>query len=237
MYYIGICDDMEYIREKIREFCTAYFDEHPQEYQCIEFETGTELLEYEDTIDLLFLDIELGDMNGIEILPQLEETDNVSRVIFVSSHEDMVFRSFGIKTLSFIRKPVKYEEVEKWITIALNENMKNIIYEYYVQQERRVFKMEDLYYLEGAGSYTYLNLKRKRELVSERLKCWEMKLQNAPMVRVHKSYLVNMFNIKRWEGDRVILENGAELAVGRQYRKKAQSIFRDYAKKWVKGRI
>ena len=57
------------------------------------------------------MDIELGGMKGIEMLSHLEEDDNVWRVVFISSHEEMVFDTFGVKTLGFERKPAQYERI------------------------------------------------------------------------------------------------------------------------------
>ncbi|MBP3351164.1 MAG: response regulator [Lachnospiraceae bacterium] len=112
MFFIGICDDEELHRKHVKELCDKYFMEYTQEYKCVEFESGEEFLQFEEhKLHLLFLDIELGGMNGIEMLSHLEEDDNVWRVVFISSHEEMVFDTFGVKTLGFERKPAQYERI------------------------------------------------------------------------------------------------------------------------------
>jgi len=238
MFYIGICDDEEVHREHIKELCCKYFEGQGAEYECIAFTSGEELLQYkEHKLHLLFLDIELGDMSGVEMLSRLEEEDTVWRVVFVSSHDEMVFETFGIKTLGFERKPAQYEKIAKWLSIAIKENSKNTVYEYYMNGETFYFKLEELFYMEGEGSYTYLNFKKERHLVSGRLKCWEDKMEAAPMVRIHKSYLVNMLHVKKWEGDKVLLINGVELTQGRQYRKTAKESYLRFIRDMARGRM
>lgn len=69
MYYIGVCDDFKLYRDNIREQCDRLFEEIGKEYTCIEFSSGEEVLRYDGPImHLLFLDTEMPDMNGIEVL-------------------------------------------------------------------------------------------------------------------------------------------------------------------------
>ncbi len=238
MFYIGICDDEKVYREHIKELCDKYFRECGLEYTCIEFSSGEELLQYkEHNLHLLFLDIELGGTSGVEMLYRLVEMDTVWRVVFVSSHDEMVFETFGIKTLGFERKPAQYEKIAKWLSIAIKENEKNMLYEYSENGKSCYFKLEELYYLEGAGSYTYLYLKTGRSLASERLKCWEERLKTAPVVRIHKSYLVNMLQVESWENDKVVLTNGVELPLGRQYRNKVKEAYKRFLFSMMRERM
>lgn len=238
MFYIGICDDEEIYRKRIKGLCEKYFAEHPQEYKCLEFVSGEEFLTFkEHKIHLLFLDIELDGMNGIEVLSRLENDGNVWRVVFISSHDEMVFSVFGLKTLGFEKKPARYEKVAKWISIALRENKEEVIYEYSTGYEKGYFTQDKIYYLMADGSYTHIYLQNKKHVLSERLKLWENKLQAAPFVRIHKSYLINMEHVKSWQTDTVILTNGEELALGRQYKNTAKERYLHFLGDVVRGRM
>lgn len=238
MFYIGICDDNELHRKHIRMMCDRFFENGFQEYKCVEFATGEELLRFaEHKIHLLFLDIELGEMRGIDILEALEENDDVRRIVFVSNYEEFVFDTFGIKTLSFERKPAQYERVAKWITVALKENKESVVYECFVNQEKKCFALEEIYYLEASGNYVNICLKADKYMGSDRLKLWMDKMKCAPMVRIHKSYLVNMLHIKSWEADKVILTNGMELSQGRQYKKAAKERYHEFIGNMARERM
>lgn len=238
MIYIGICDDEEIQRQHILKLCEQFFTKYSLSFECIEFTSGEELLQYTgEQLHILFLDVELGGMDGIEVMHQVEEADWVWRIVFISSHEEMVWNSFGIKTLGFVRKPVEYATLEKWIKIAIKENQENRVYECTVGREKYYKKIEDIYYLESEGNYTYICEKKEKILINDNLKCWQKKMENAPMVRIHKSYLINMQHIKAWEADTVVLSNETVLPLGRQYKNNASETYFAFVKRQVKGRM
>lgn len=203
----------------------------------LEFESGEEALAYDgDKMHLLFLDIEMPGIGGIRVMRCLEDTDRVWRVVFVSGHQEMVFETFGVKTLGFGVKPVKAEKVVKWIQIALKENAENITLECIIGQDKVYKQIDQIYYWQAEGNYTYLVEQKEKCLASYNLKNWQERLENFSVVRVHKSYLINMNHVKHWDSDKVCLTNGVELAVGRQYQKESREKYYDYVRKTALGR-
>lgn len=238
MFSIGICDDEKLHREYIRELCERFFADYAQPHEFIEFSSGEEVLAYKrGKLHLLFLDIEMSGIDGIKVLRRVEETDWIWRIVFVSSHEEAVWEAFSIKTLEFARKPVDYYQIEKWLKVAIRENEENIVLEYITGMQKSYKPLEDIYYLEAAGNYTYLHEKNESELVNDNLKQWQKKMEQMPMVRIHKSYIINMQHVKKWEVDKVTLTNREELAVGRQYAKDAKEKYLAFVKKQALGRM
>ena len=250
MFSIGICDDEELQRRHLRELCEYFFAENPMEYEVIEFTSGEELLIYQDKevdfrdkphhdkkLHLLFLDVEMGGIDGIEVLRNVEEAPWIWRIVFVSSHAEAVWKSFSIKTLEFARKPVTYQQIEKWLRIAIRENAENVMLEYVVGKQQCYVLLEDIYYLEAAGNYTYLYTKDASSLINDNLKQWQKKMEQMPMVRIHKSYLINMLHIQKWEASRVVLINGMELSVGRQFARDAKEEYLSFVKKQALNRM
>lgn len=244
MFLIGICDDEAFHREHIKEFCEQYFGEYPQEHEYVEFTSAEEVLVYGEAAEnsgsklhLLFLDVEMGELDGIELLRKVEDADWIWRIVFVTSHEEVMQDAFGIKTLGFARKPVEYRQIEKWISTAVRENKENVMLEYMVGIQKSYIALEDIYYLEAEGNYTKLYEKDEMQLINENLKRWQKKTEMLPFVRVHKSYLVNMLHVKRWEASKVTMENGAVLSVGRQYAKEARELYFSFVKKQAMSRV
>ncbi len=234
MIRIGICDDEEIYRKHVRRLCESYFEEYPQHYECVEFSSGEEVLAYEgEMMHLLFLDVEMGGISGIEVLKKIEREDWVWRVVFISSHQEAVWNAFSIKTLEFARKPVKYEQVENWIHIAMRENKENIVYEFDTMDGKLLKAIGDIYYLEAAKNYTVLYGKKEKWLINNNLKNWEKEMKDAPMLRIHRSYLVNMEHIKKLQTQKVELENDEEIPIGRQFSKEAKQIYCEYIKKHI----
>lgn len=244
MFLIGICDDEEFHREHIKKLCEQYFAEYPQEHEYIEFTSAEEVLVYGEAAEnsgsklhLLFLDVEMGELDGIELLRKLENAAWIWRIVFVTSHDEVMQDAFGIKTLGFAHKPVEYRQVEKWITTAIRENKENVMLEYMVGMQKSYIALEDIYYLEAEGNYTKLYQKDEMQLINENLKRWQKKTESFPFVRIHKSYLVNMLHVQRWEASKVTMENGTVLSVGRQYTKEARELYFSFVKKQAINRV
>ncbi len=232
MILLGICDDEEIHRENIRNLCELYFKENPQEHEYIEFSSGEEVFKYKgDKIHLLFLDVEMGEVDGIQVLNYVQDAEWVWRVVFVSSHEEAVWKSFSIKTLEFARKPVQYNQIAKWIEIAIRENKEDIIFEYVTPQGKMYKTINEIYYMEASGNYTYLGEKNEKYLINNNLKSWQEKMKNVPIIRVHKTYLINLLHVKKWEAEKVILDNDIEFPIGRAYYKSAKEVYFNFVKK------
>ncbi len=226
MYTIGICDDEEMHRQHIRRLCEEFFAENAYSYQLVEFQSGEEVLAYRgEQLHLLFLDVELGETDGIHVLRRLENTDMFWRVVFVTSHEEVVWDSFGIKTLGFAKKPVTYQQIAKWLQTTIRENKEKLVLEYISGAEKGCVALEDVLYLAAEGNYTCVHSLHTQTLINENLKYWQSYTEQMPVVRIHKSYLVNLLQVQKWETGKVILTNGEELAIGRQYAKEAREAY------------
>lgn len=237
MITIGICDDESLVRQHIKELCDGFFAERSLPYECIEFASGEEFLNYGDApIDLLFLDIELGGMNGIQVKKIIEQKENVWRIIFVTNYQEVVWEAFGFRTLTFLRKPVNATELKEWLEVALREMQKNISYGFPIDKGMSYVKLEDIYYFEAAGNYTYLFTKDGKLLVCENLKACQDKMSGTPILRIHKSYLINMQNVKNWESEQVLLMNDVRFTLGRQYKKEARKTYLEFVKDWTQRR-
>ena len=92
MITIGICDDDEFCRDDIKEKCKAYFDEVGEDCNLIEFSSGEEVVAYEgEMIHILFLDIQMGGINGVEVMNITNKPvkpEIVGRCIAVAIRED-----------------------------------------------------------------------------------------------------------------------------------------------------
>lgn len=207
-FNIGICDDMKEEAENIKNLCE----------------------------ELLFLDIEMKEKDGIEVLRELEHSKIVWKVVFVSRHQESVFDAFGIKTLGFEKKPVKYEKIEKWLKVLIQEHKENFWVECKGLNGKQYIQLEKLYYLKADKNYVKMYGKEKEVLVYGNLKTWEEKLAEKYVIRVHKTYMVNMIQIDTIAGD-ILLKNGRKIPVGRRYKDVVQKQYHEYICKMTERRI
>ena len=226
---IGICDDDKRYRKELVCLCNEYIKCNNIECDIVEFSSGEEVLCYEgDKICLLFLDIEMEGMDGLEVMRCLEKTSLIWRIVFVTSHEECVWDSFGLKTLGFATKPIEYDKLHNWISVALRENGDRILIEFGTSGGC-LYKYEDeIYYIKASGNYSTLYDGNKEILINDILKVWQEKLQDTSIKRIHKSYLVNFAYVRKVEYDKVIMQDGRKLKVGRLYRDRIKTLYKEY---------
>ena len=167
MYTIGICDDEVFYREHIKKLCDQFFKNKGEECKYFEFVTGEEFLNYDtEKIHLLFLDIEMPGLNGIEVLHEVENYECIWRIVFVSCHADMVWNSFSIKTLDFARKPVSYEQIDRWLSLMIRENQEDKMI--YLENSNGLMscKAEEVFYFQADRNYTLVYMKKEKYLLS-----------------------------------------------------------------------
>lgn len=227
--YIGICDDEDYFIQQIKFAIDSYLEEKYDNYEYVVMHSGEELLEYRgETIDLLFLDIQLSGMNGIEIMNKVLHSNKVWRIVFVSSHEEEVWNSFSMKTLGFCRKPIVEVEIAKYIKTALLELRKDCLIKFKENDESTYIKCSELYYIEAEGSYIKLFTAKGSFIISGKIGDWEKKLIDYHICRMHKSYMVNLLYAKV-EGNIVIVNPIKEkLTIGRLYKKKFKESYENF---------
>ncbi|WP_310602959.1 LytR/AlgR family response regulator transcription factor [Anaerosporobacter sp.] len=238
MIRIGICDDVKSHRIQIEEQCNAIFK--PQNIECEYklFTSGEEVVEYEgEEIHLLFLDIEMEGINGIEVKKYLESKDTVWKIVFVSNHDEVVFDAFGIKTLGFSKKPVDKNKLELWLSTVMEENNENLEIIFRVFERERRETLENIIYIKAEGHYVYVKTKEDYFLASERLKNWQKRLESTSIIRVHNSYMVNLLYIS-YIADNILLNYVHEtIPVGRKYRNEIKIAYHDFVKRRMKRRM
>lgn len=235
---IGICDDETFFIEQIKFACEDYLEDICKEIEFVFFKSGEEVIAYQgEKLDLLFLDIELGGVDGIEVMNQINHSPYVWRIVFVSTHNEMVWDTFGIKTLGFCRKPVKDTEIAKYLKCALSELDKDIVISFKKYDEDTFVKLSEILYIEGRASYIEVYTKDKSIVVSGKIGDWEKKLSDSTMIRIHKSILVNMQHITI-EGSKVIIEEcGEEFLMGRTFKAKVKERYLQYVMERMRKRM
>ena len=105
MICIAICDDEKYICNTIQTMLSNFFCKKNMEITIQQFSSGTELLQYNKTIDILFLDIQMDYINGMETARKLRNRKFKGFIIFITILKEMVFQSFEVQAYDYLLKP------------------------------------------------------------------------------------------------------------------------------------
>jgi DNA-binding LytR/AlgR family response regulator len=238
MFRVGICDDEKNCRDHLNRLCHVFFKRAAQEYECIEFNSAEELLDYEgEKLTILFLDIEMGELSGIDALKRIKEKKLAWRVVFVSNHMDLRYSTMDITVLAFIDKPVAYLPVSKCLEVAIKENKENLTIRFNAMQGYAFFQIEDIVSIKADGHYTILLTKDKKEItLNDSITRCEELLKGLQIIRVHKSYMINAAYIKDWSSNGIVTEDGRVYPLGRKYSKESRKAYDDYVRELIKER-
>lgn len=186
--------------------------------------------------ELIFLDIDLPDGNGFEVLDNIE--DLLPKVIFVTAYNQYAVKAFQVSAIDYLLKPIDPLLLKKAVEKArkddvsasdiktgkevLNANRGEVLKKLALptQQGIQMIKIVDIIRIEADGNYARIFLKNKESIfVSKKLKVFERWLEGMSFYRVHHSHIINLNFLEKYikgEGGTVILDNGHHVEVSRR---------------------
>lgn len=220
-YKCLIIDDEQLARELIEMYCkkTPQLElvglcKNTQE--AIEIMNSTE-------IDILFLDIQLPDINGIEFAKTLIDSPYI---IFTTAYNNFAIDGFELNAVDYLLKPFAYTRFLKAIQkISLRSEKKLLPNYIHIKADHKIHRLQfdDIQYIEGLREYVTFYTNGKQIITLESLKRLENTLPSS-FIRVHKSYIVNNKFINSVCGSQ--LEVGkAKIPVGKSYKKEVSELF------------
>jgi len=219
---IGICDDEAVIRES----GAALVRKVDRDADVVMFASAAEVRDYlkDNTIDLLFLDVEMDMMSGLELKDLVESDTHLGYIVFVSGYHNYVFRAFGPKTLGYVVKPAEAEDIRKWIREV--DNRLHNVAEVSLDKDQTM-NARDIMFVLSDGHYCDVYLKGRKEPVTVAKTMAEIEkiLAGKGFGRCHKQYLVNLAEVKSVDKTVKLLTWDKPIPVSRR---KAQDFYNDY---------
>lgn len=224
MYRVGICDDSSIICSYIEQ---CIIDKAKKEKIIIEvevWESGESLLkdflkiEY---VDILFLDIELLSMSGIDVADYIRRQmdDYNMQIIYISGKEAYAFDLIKTQPLDFLLKPLQESQIEEAFMLAcklLKKNQEK--FEYTVGRNVCRVSIDDIYYFNSIGRIIQIKMNGDVKEFYGQLKEVYNRLPNT-FYMIHQSYIVNSKYIYKFSYDSIELINGEILTISKTYRK------------------
>lgn len=222
MLSIAVCDDNQENRLSLRWLLESILENQKIEHAIYEFSSGETLLpwmqKHHNEIDLLFLDIEMGKVNGMEAAKALRAYNDVLQIVFVTGFSDYVFDGYGVGALGYIMKPVKREQLETIISRVLTKRCKDAEQVYSCHNGEiwyRIPYKEILYFESDKRKVNCVTDKRIYSFYGK-LNDVEQELAGSGFVRIHQRYLVRTGAIRQVCGTEV-LAGAYTLPISRAY--------------------
>ncbi|MCX4273171.1 MAG: LytTR family DNA-binding domain-containing protein [Acetatifactor sp.] len=231
MYNIGICDDEQAFAMELEEMIGQYARETGTEIRTTLFQNGRELSDSEKMeLDLIFLDIQMDVMNGLEAAKRIRERDGKVGIIFLTSLTKYALAGYEYQAVNYVVKPIKYvrlkRELDRWLETCRREDKKYIL----VTNEdgRHRVDLCSLRYLETYNRNVKMHTDGGEIISYKKMKELEEELKDAHFIRCHSGYLVNPFFVKRVGKLEITLTDGEIIPISQPKRKMVMEKLTDY---------
>jgi two-component system LytT family response regulator len=231
-----IIDDDLHTREELKDILEKFFPEVTVLAECRNAATGLEAIRTLHP-EIVFLDIEMPDMNGFQMLEKLPEI--TFEIIFITSFNQYAIKAIRFSALDYLLKPVKVDELRIALQrfsekSVLGKDAKARITNFFYNAEKQQladFRLalattegmfflspNDILYCEGQVNYTLFHLSGKKKMLSSKtLKEYDELLSDHQFIRIHKSYLVNRQHIASITHDhKVAMHDGTLVEISKR---------------------
>lgn len=218
MVSIAVCDDEILERCRIAGKVEKILRERKVPCTIRQFGSGKELLEAVEDFDIIFLDILMCGMDGMETARLFREKNFDKILIFVSSSREYVLEAYDVEAFHYLPKPVEDRKLETVLQRAVGK-LENHSQEFIIaSRERQKWKLylDYIYYFEIKGRVIEVHGTEGIFTYYGRIGMLEQMLEDKGFFRCHKSYLVNLKTVSSYNRQELTLDNGEKIVIARR---------------------
>lgn len=236
MYQAAIVEDERLVREYLRDSFVSGFQEKNILVAFDLFESGASFLDmFEEHYhyDIIFLDIEMPQMDGITLCRRIRQLSPNALVIFISNREELVFQSFEVQPFRFIRKS-QFQDFLPNLIDALIEKLneqskKQIQFVEPLSGDIFSFDVQQILYVEAQKKDCRIVTTTESTLIHYKFMDMEERLTKEAFIKVHRSYLVNCKYIFYIGKDSLVLTTKEEIPMSRRRAEEIKEQFLQYS--------
>lgn len=191
-------------------------------------------------IDLLFLDIQMPKLNGLEFLSTLK---NPPKVVFTTAYRDYAIEAFEVDAVDYLLKPISFSRFLKAVSkthqlmqpapsmapalaVHMEERVHLQAMEFiYVKADKKTVKvyLKDILYIESLKDYVMIHTPTKRITTKQKISYLEQKLPEEHFIRIHRSFIISVDKIEAFSPSSIDI-HGQELPIGRSYKSEVSKL-------------
>jgi len=226
-----IIDDEPIAHQIIEEYCSM-LPHLKLEMNCYNAKEAILFLN-ENTVDFMFLDINMPKLSGLDFLRTLT---NPPKVIITTAYEEFAIEGFELSVNDYLLKPFSFNRLMQAINKVIttdNPSPKNagiktdtVKQKFFVKGDKKYYYIDanDILFIEGYGNYTKLFLKNEMIISNEKISYYETFLASKGFIRTHKSFIVALDKIRLIEGNRIQIEQH-NIPIGLTYKSTISKLY------------
>lgn len=220
MIRVAIVEDNLTEAKNLDAVLQRYGKAHDIQFESTHFENAIQFLDqYQPKYELIFMDIDMPYLNGVEATKKLRQIDDKVVLMFVTALAQYAVQGYGVGALDFLIKPVNYAVFENKISRALTAIKKNKGKQIVIRTDNRikVIDVNNLIYIEMYNHYLNFHVEDSDEIYKMRGTLMSAKelLEDLYFEECNKGILVNLSKVTAVEGFKTVLNNGEELSISR----------------------
>lgn len=235
MVKMAILEDEDASAKRLTDAIVQYCDGHEIKFTIDRFENANEMLDnYRPIYDIIFMDIILPSINGIDSAKELRKMDDAVTIIFVTDMANLAVKGYEVNALDFIVKPVEYSTFSRKFERALNvvRHRKSIDVCIQIDRTLKRISASKIYYIEIIHHKLIFHTEEGNFNSRGTLDGLEKQLAPENFVRCNACYLVNMKFVSEVSGDDVVVA-GEALKISRTKKKAFMQALTNYLGKMV----
>ena len=231
---IAIVDDDEGELHYIEKTVTHAFQKLNITYTVQTFQSARAMLQHQKTqpFDAVFLDIDMPDVNGMDAAEELDRLEHGTEIVFVTNHDELVYKAYHFKAIGFIRKKHMDSEMDEIIEVLisiLSRKRKHLTF----QDAGKIIRirLDDIIFIHSDDHYAEVFTVHNKEVIRESLNTIESSYGSFGLIRIHMRYLVNYKYIYSIEKKTITLQDRQQLPLSRSRSGTVKELFQMYARR------
>lgn len=207
---IAICDDVKEYRLLLKAYISDYFERKTLPVELFEYDNGIDIINASKSFDILFLDIELGDITGIEIAEIILKKNRNTIIIIVTSYNQYLDAAMDLHVIRYISKPIIQDKIFSALDRALLE-LENSTISVHLKDNRIIrIRLADIVCVEAKLKKVHLFTVSEEYVVRDSLKALKSQIHSTAFSTPHNSYLVNFNYVSEFKRNEIRLKEPYE---------------------------
>lgn len=234
---VAVCDDEKILYEELCLYLNEYSRIKGEPILTYYFSNGHELLASDLNFDLIFMDYQMDDINGLETSQRIRAKDKNITIIFLTSYPQIVFKSFEVDTFRFLVKPIKKLKLFK----ALDDFLESMDSDEYllinIKENTYKIRISQIIYVEAKGKHCVIRTEDDFYEINKYLKEIEKMLPHNLFIRTHRTHIVGFLHIDNYDNKTIYFDNGERGSIGQTYLIKFKEAFNKYIIRYNTGKV
>lgn len=232
MLRIAICDDDKNIISEIKK-CIESYD--GLKFKITTYEGGEKLLEDSEKFDVIFLDIDMPKIDGIETAKRIRNFDKAVKLIYITSYTDYMNLAFSVHAFGYLNKPVREEQIHSQLEEVLSYPIeeKEEFLEFITTEGVVRLLPKEIYFFEYINRKVKLKTLNNIYILKDKITSIANEMRRYGFFMPHKSFTVNLFHVKSIKGYDIFMMDGSVIPLSQKKSTEFREEFNMFLEKHI----